>query len=186
MSHPQGSQSTMHRYKLRSTSASAPSPTPEDDPAGSKTGAGGSDSDMECATVRPSTSSDDPPSKKPKLRRKTKSSLSKKSPFIPIAVVEPIEVDFADSSGDDISKTIKDGLAHKDIGILVNNVGVILPFPMYFHEVILNFLKKLVSSTYNFFILIKSSFWFIPFLSGFFLDDFLHFYFTIKPDFFMP
>ena len=95
MSHPQGSQSTMHRYKLRSTSASAPSPTPEDDPAGSKTGAGGSDSDMECVTVRPSTSSDDPPSKKPKLRRKTKSSLSKKSPFIPVAVIEPIEVDSA-------------------------------------------------------------------------------------------
>ena len=87
--HPQGSQSTMHRYKLRSTSASAPSPT-EDDPVENKTG--GSDSDMECGTARPSTSSptDDPPSKKPKLRRKTKLSLSKKSPFIPVAVIEPV------------------------------------------------------------------------------------------------
>ena len=56
--------------------------------------------------------------------------------------IEVIEVDFADSSGDDISNTIKDGLAHKDIGILVNNVGVILPFPMYFHEVILNIFQK--------------------------------------------
>jgi len=97
MSHPQGSQSTMHRYKLRSTSASAPSPTLEEEPAENKTG-GSDNSDMECATVRASTSSDDPPSKKPKLRRKTKSSLSKKSPFIPIglvqvAVIEPIEVD---------------------------------------------------------------------------------------------
>ena len=51
--------------------------------------------------------------------------------------IEVIEVDFTDSSDDDISRTIKDGLADKDIGILVNNVGVILPFPMYFHEVIL-------------------------------------------------
>ena len=56
--------------------------------------------------------------------------------------IEVIEVDFTDSSDDDISRTIKDGLADKDIGILVNNVGVILPFPMYFHEVILNIFQK--------------------------------------------
>ena len=53
--------------------------------------------------------------------------------------IEVIEADFADN--DDIKKTIEDGLAGKDIGVLVNNVGVILPHPMYFHEVNL----KLVS-----------------------------------------
>ena len=47
--------------------------------------------------------------------------------------IEVIEADFADN--DDIKKTIEDGLAGKDIGVLVNNVGVILPHPMYFHEV---------------------------------------------------
>ena len=84
----------MHRYKLRSTSASAPSPSAEDDPLGTKIPAdtpGGSDSDVDSAAVTPSTSSDDPPSKKPKLRRKTKASLNKKSPFIPVAVIDPIE-----------------------------------------------------------------------------------------------
>ena len=47
--------------------------------------------------------------------------------------IEVIETDFGD--GDDIKRIIKDGLASKDIGILVNNVGVILPYPMYFNEV---------------------------------------------------
>ena len=35
----------------------------------------------------------------------------------------------------DIKNVIEDALAGKDIGILVNNVGVILPYPMYFNEV---------------------------------------------------
>ena len=47
--------------------------------------------------------------------------------------IEIIEIDFGD--GDDIKKVIVDGLSGKDIGILVNNVGVILPYPMYFNEV---------------------------------------------------
>ena len=47
--------------------------------------------------------------------------------------IEIIEIDFND--GDDIKNVIVDALAGKDIGILVNNVGVILPYPMYFNEV---------------------------------------------------
>ena len=47
--------------------------------------------------------------------------------------IEIIEIDFND--GDDIRNVIVDALAGKDIGILVNNVGVILPYPMYFNEV---------------------------------------------------
>ena len=47
--------------------------------------------------------------------------------------IEIIEIDFND--GDDIKNVIVDALACKDIGILVNNVGVILPYPMYFNEV---------------------------------------------------
>ena len=57
--------------------------------------------------------------------------------------IEVIEADFADN--DDIKKTIEDGLAGKDIGVLVNNVGVILPHPMYFHEVNDNFHLSLIS-----------------------------------------
>jgi short-subunit dehydrogenase len=58
--------------------------------------------------------------------------------------IEVIEADFADN--DDIKKTIEDGLAGKDIGVLVNNVGVILPHPMYFHEVNDNFNLSLIIS----------------------------------------
>lgn len=47
--------------------------------------------------------------------------------------VELIKVDF--SSHSDFSEEIKQVIKDKDIGILVNNVGVILPHPMYFHEV---------------------------------------------------
>ena len=47
--------------------------------------------------------------------------------------IEIIEIDFND--GDDIKSVIVDAFAGKDIGILVNNVGVILPYPMYFNEV---------------------------------------------------
>jgi 17beta-estradiol 17-dehydrogenase / very-long-chain 3-oxoacyl-CoA reductase len=50
--------------------------------------------------------------------------------------VEFIEADF--SKGHNVYKAIETGLVGKDIGILVNNVGVIPPHPMYFTEVILN------------------------------------------------
>ena len=114
--HPQGLQSTMHRYKLRSTSASAPSPQ-EDDPIENKTG--GSDSDMECGTARPSTSSptDDPPSKKPKLRRKTKLSLSKKSPFVPVAVIEPVSMTGITSLPQEIVWEHRCGIGKSNVGI---------------------------------------------------------------------
>ena len=48
--------------------------------------------------------------------------------------IEIIEMDFGDRV-DAFNFLIKDGLAGKDIGILVNNVGVISPYPMYFNEV---------------------------------------------------
>ena len=48
--------------------------------------------------------------------------------------IDVIEADFA-RAGQSIYEAIEAGLDNKDIGILVNNVGVILPHPMYFHEV---------------------------------------------------
>lgn len=48
-------------------------------------------------------------------------------------MVDIIEADFTKSTKQ-LSKVIKNGLEGKDIGILVNNVGVILPFPTYFNE----------------------------------------------------
>ena len=47
--------------------------------------------------------------------------------------IEILDIDF--SRTEDFSKKIIESLDGKDIGILVNNVGVILPFPMYFNEV---------------------------------------------------
>ena len=47
--------------------------------------------------------------------------------------VELVEFDFENCQ--DLTKTMEQRLAKKDIGVLVNNVGVILPYPMYFTEV---------------------------------------------------
>ena len=47
--------------------------------------------------------------------------------------IEILEVDF--SRIQDYSQAIYEMVQNKDIGILVNNVGVILQFPMFFNEV---------------------------------------------------
>ena len=47
---------------------------------------------------------------------------------------------FDKAAQDKVAKVVKE----LDIGVLVNNVGVILPHPMYFHEVNCNFNLSLI------------------------------------------
>lgn len=51
----------------------------------------------------------------------------------PAIQIEFVVADFA--QGPHIFKIIEDGLNNKDIGILVNNVGVSYPHPLHFNEV---------------------------------------------------
>ena len=52
--------------------------------------------------------------------------------------VQTLTVDFSNTEGIR-RQEVEEMLRFKDVGILVNNVGVILPHPKFFHEVVHKF-----------------------------------------------
>ncbi|XP_004310009.1 PREDICTED: very-long-chain 3-oxoacyl-CoA reductase 1-like [Fragaria vesca subsp. vesca] len=57
--------------------------------------------------------------------------------------VKSIVIDLAKVSGEQIAKTIEEGIKGLDVGILVNNAGVTYPYARFFHEVDLELMESI-------------------------------------------
>ncbi|XP_059447869.1 very-long-chain 3-oxoacyl-CoA reductase 1-like [Corylus avellana] len=55
-----------------------------------------------------------------------------------------IAIDFNKFSGEEICKMIEEGIRGLDVGILINNAGVAYPYSMYFHEVDIEVIERIV------------------------------------------
>lgn len=58
--------------------------------------------------------------------------------------IKRIVMDFVRFSGEEISKTIEEGITGLDVGILINNAGMAYSGSMFFHEVDLDLMESLV------------------------------------------